>query len=90
MFQNTFLFCNIGLYAAIIILINDYMRKSAMFWNPASGQKMNLHPGQRKYRCFPLRNKKSDKTIACFVGIACFHTLTPGTLPSRALVVPIE
>ena len=43
MFQNTFLFCNIGLYAAIIILINDYMRKSAMFWNPASGQKMNLH-----------------------------------------------
>ena len=37
MFQNTFLFCNIDLYAAIIILINDYMRKSAMFWNPASG-----------------------------------------------------
>ena len=59
MFQNTFLFCNIGLYAAIIILINDYMRKSAMFWNPASGQKMNLHPGQQKYSRFPLRNKKS-------------------------------
>ena len=38
MFQNTFLFCNIGVYAAIIILINDYIRKSVMFWN-LPGQK---------------------------------------------------
>lgn len=42
---------------------------------------MNLHPGQQKYRCFPCGIRKSDKTIACFVGIACFHTLElPGTL----------
>ena len=80
MFQNTFLFCNIGLYAAIIILINDYMRKSAMFWNPASGQKMNLHPGQQKYRCFPLRNKKVRQNNS----LLCWSSLSPyPDLPER-------
>ena len=77
MFQNTFLFCNIGLYATIIILINDYMRKSAMFWNPASGQKMNLHPGQQKYRCFPLRNKKvrQNNSLLCWYSLFSYPEL---------------
>lgn len=46
---------------------------------------MNLHPGQQKYRCFPCEIRKSDKTIACFVGIACFHTLNSRNIAEQGV-----
>lgn len=46
---------------------------------------MNLHQDNGNIGVSPCGIRKSDKTIACFVGIACFHTLNSRNIAEQGV-----